>query len=70
MYTSSSSIALHQFLAGILCDTSKPFEQPVMSRLLSKQPSRAWLLMAVDNDGPFPVTVTGDSTARGHDIEN
>ena len=57
---------LHQFLAGILCDISKPIRAASEVKTLDQATKWARLLMAVDNDGLPPVTVTGDSTARGH----
>jgi hypothetical protein len=57
-------LLLHQFLAGIPRDISKPIRAASDVKTLDQATERAWLLMAVDSDGssPAPVAATSDSS--------
>ena len=62
-------LLLHQFLAGIPCDISKPIRTASDVKTLDQATERARLLIAVDGDGPSPVAALSDSIAYSSQLQ-
>ena len=64
-------LLLHQFLAGIPRDISKPIRAASDVKTLDQATERARLLMAVDSDAPppAPVAATSDSTVCSSQLQ-
>ena len=62
-------LLLHQFLAGIPRDISKPICAASDVKTLDQATERARLLIAVDNDGLSPVAATSDSPAYSSQLQ-
>jgi len=62
-------LLLHQFLAGIPRDISKPIRAASDVKSLDQAMERARLLMAVDSEGPAPVAAVSDTTAYSTQLQ-
>ena len=62
-------LLLHQFLAGIPRDISKPIHLASNVKSLDQATERARLLMAVDSEGPSPVAAVSDTTAYSSQLQ-
>jgi len=62
-------LLLHQFLAGIPRDISKPIRAASDVKSLDQAMERARLLMAVDSEGPSPVAAVSDTTAYSTQLQ-